>query len=226
MNGEMTMAQQEGARAIAKYLRHSPSKVRRVAHHLRYRLVTDAVGILQHISHRSAVSLSKVIRSAAANFLQQDSSINEKDIIITKLLVDNGPQIKRLWRRGRGRADILLKRMCHITVYVDRKQNFMKHSRNRSKELLVKELKRAKSRAKNTAIEPATNAPSPQESPASSPTSGAKDRTSNNATSSSGSNRSKNLSKSPRASQATTKSQNASSQNNIRSKKGTPSRSN
>ena len=113
------MALESGARAAARFVWLSPFKVRRLANRVRYRSVTDAVGILQHISHRSAEHLSKVIRSATANFLQTNQSSSEKDIVITQLLVDEGPRIKRLWQRARGRADVLLKRMCHITVRVD-----------------------------------------------------------------------------------------------------------
>ena len=119
------MATESNAKAIARYIWLSPFKVRRVAHHVRYRSVADALGILQHISHRSATFLSKVIRSASANLLQRDRSINEQDVVITQLLVDEGPRVKRLWHRGRGRADILLKRMCHITVYVDLRKNLI-----------------------------------------------------------------------------------------------------
>ena len=209
MNETVTI-KQEGVRAVAKYLWLSPSKVRRVAQHLRYRPVSDAVGILQHISHRSAVSLSKVIRSATANFLQRDSSINEKDIMITSLLVDEGPRTKRLWRRGRGRADILLKRMCHITVYVDLKQNFMQRNKAES---VVKALKSSTT----TAIRPTTGTPSSKEG-----------RTAPDGTSVGGANESSRTATSSPSKTIPPKSQSVSSQTNKRfkTKKGTATKSN
>jgi large subunit ribosomal protein L22 len=43
----------------------------------------------------------------------------EDMLYIKDIRVDDGPRMKRVWFRGRGRADMLLKRMCHITVVVD-----------------------------------------------------------------------------------------------------------
>ena len=45
--------------------------------------------------------------------------LDEDSLIVKNVLIDEGPRLKRLWFRGKGRADMLLKRMCHITVIVD-----------------------------------------------------------------------------------------------------------
>ena len=42
-------------------------------------------------------------------------------LYVKEIRVDEGPRLKRVWFRARGRADQLLKRMCHITVIVDEK---------------------------------------------------------------------------------------------------------
>ena len=113
------MAETSGYRAIAKFIRVSPFKVRRVATHLRRRPYTEAMAILENLPHKSAKILKKVLASAAANALYQDKGLDEDSLYVRELLVNDGPRMKRLWIRGRGRADLLLKRMSHITAVVD-----------------------------------------------------------------------------------------------------------
>jgi len=113
-------------RARAHYLWLSPSKVRRVLPHIKRRPVQDAIDILTHISHRSSVQLQKLIKSARANYLQKFPTADQSTLYVKNIYVDEGPRIKRLWRRGRGRADILLKRMCHITAFVATREDVAK----------------------------------------------------------------------------------------------------
>lgn len=113
------MAEKTGYRAHAKYLLVSPTKVRRVAAHVRRKPYADAVAILENLPHKGAKLLKKVIQSAAANALYQNKQLDEDMLYVRELLVNEGPRLKRIWRRGRGRADMLLKRMSHITAVVD-----------------------------------------------------------------------------------------------------------
>lgn len=106
-------------RARACYIWMSPSKVRRVLSHLKEKTVQDAIDILDHVSHRSSVQLQKVIKSARANYLQKFPQVDPKQLYVSNIYANEGPRVKRIWRRGRGRADILLKRMCHITALVE-----------------------------------------------------------------------------------------------------------
>lgn len=111
-----------GYRAEAKYLRISPFKARRVADVVRYRSYSEAIAILNALPNKGAKLIQKVIKSAAANALDRDRDLDEDMLMITELYVNEGPRMKRLWVRGRGRADLLLKRMSHITAVVDRKE--------------------------------------------------------------------------------------------------------
>jgi large subunit ribosomal protein L22 len=113
------MAEKTGYRAEAKFLLISPSKVRRVADNIRRKHYTDAVALLDVLPHKGAKLLRKVLKSAAANALYQNKNLAEDMLYIRELLVNEGPRMKRMWLRGRGRADMLLKRMSHITVVVD-----------------------------------------------------------------------------------------------------------
>ncbi|MDA3951076.1 MAG: 50S ribosomal protein L22 [Spirochaeta sp.] len=109
-----------GYRAEAKFVRISPFKARRVADVVRRRPYTEAVAILGNMPQKGARLVRKVIQSAAANALSNNRNLDEEMLYVTELYVNEGPRMKRLWVRGRGRADLLLKRMSHITAVVDR----------------------------------------------------------------------------------------------------------
>jgi large subunit ribosomal protein L22 len=97
----------------------SPTKMRRVADTVRNRRYTDALAILESLPQKSAGMLKKVIQSAAANALYQNKDLDEEMLFIRELLVNEGPRYKRVWPRARGRRDILLKRLSHVSVVVD-----------------------------------------------------------------------------------------------------------
>ncbi len=107
-------------RAEAKYVRISPFKARRVADIVRRRPYTEAVAILNNLPNKGALLIRKVIQSAAANAMSNNRGLDEDMLFVKELYVNEGPRMKRLWVRGRGRADLLLKRMSHITAVVDR----------------------------------------------------------------------------------------------------------
>jgi large subunit ribosomal protein L22 len=113
------MADKTGYRAEAKFLLIAPSKVRRVADNIRRKRYTEAVALLDVLPHKGAKLLRKVIKSAAANALYQNKNLDEDMLYIRELLVNDGPRMKRMWLRGRGRADMLMKKMSHIRVVVD-----------------------------------------------------------------------------------------------------------
>ncbi len=108
-----------GFRANVPFLRISPTKVRRIADHVRRKPYVEAIALLDVLPHKGARLLRKVIQSAAANALAQNKGLDEQMLFVKELLIDGGPTMKRMWARGRGRADRLLKRSCHIFVVVD-----------------------------------------------------------------------------------------------------------
>ena len=113
------MAEKTGYRAHGKYFMISPYKVRKIAEHLRRKPYPEAIAILEHLPHKGARLLKKVIQSAAANAINRNKNLDEDMLFVKELLVNEGPRMKRLWLRGRGRADVLLKRMSHISVTLD-----------------------------------------------------------------------------------------------------------
>lgn len=77
------------------------------------------MAILENMPQKGAKLLYKVLKSAASNALNKDKKLDEDSLIVKTVMIDEGPRLKRIWFRGKGRADMLLKRMCHITVIVD-----------------------------------------------------------------------------------------------------------
>ena len=115
------MAEKTGYIATSKFLVASPTKVRPVANVLKLKSYTEAMAILENMPHKGARLLGKVMKSAASNALNRNKKLDEDMLFVKEIRIDEGPRLKRLWCRGRGRADTLLKRMCHITVVVDEK---------------------------------------------------------------------------------------------------------
>ncbi|MBQ9238887.1 MAG: 50S ribosomal protein L22 [Treponema sp.] len=115
------MDQKTGYSAVSKFLIASPTKVRPVAHVVNQKSCSAASAILAHMPQKGARLISATLKSAVANALYANNKLDEDMLYIKEIRIDEGPRLKRVWFRGRGRADRQLKRMCHITVVVDEK---------------------------------------------------------------------------------------------------------
>ncbi len=105
-------------RAIAKYVRVSPFKVRRIANLVRGKSVHVALGILDNLPHKGAFLLGKVIRSAYANVKQVSDSVDSSAAQVAVIMVNEAPVMKRYRPRAKGRMCQILKRSSHIDVRV------------------------------------------------------------------------------------------------------------
>jgi large subunit ribosomal protein L22 len=106
------------AKAILRDLRMTPLKVRRVANLVKGKPVVTAQNILALDSHVASPILAKVIKSAAANAVNNEGADEDK-LFVKTIMIDKGKTLKRYLPRSRGRADQLKKRMSHITVVVE-----------------------------------------------------------------------------------------------------------
>lgn len=116
------MAQEKEAKAIAKYVRISPRKVRIVIDLIRGKSIEDAFAILKFTPKRGAVLLDKVLRSAVAN-AENNFDMDVDRLYISRCFVDQGPTLKRIHPRSRGQAFAILKHTSHITVVVAEKES-------------------------------------------------------------------------------------------------------
>ena len=108
----------KGHIARARYIRMSPRKVRPIADSVRRKPYVEALALLDALPNKGARILRKVVKSAADNALVQNENLDEETLYVSHVEVNEAPRMKRIWIRGRGRADQLLKRMCHIVVAV------------------------------------------------------------------------------------------------------------
>ncbi len=113
------MADRNGYCAKSKFLIASPYKVRPVADLVRRKPYPEAMSILRNMPHKGARLIGKTVKSAASNALDRNKKLDEEMLYVKDIRIDDGPRMKRVWFRARGRADMLLKRICHITVVVD-----------------------------------------------------------------------------------------------------------
>jgi large subunit ribosomal protein L22 len=102
-------------KAISKYLRFSPRKVRLVVDEIRGKGVEDALNILKFVPKRSAAAVAKTLRTAVAN------AENTQNVDVDRLYVkvDEAGMWKRFMPRAHGRATSIRKRLSHITIVVD-----------------------------------------------------------------------------------------------------------
>lgn len=110
-------------KAVARFIRVSPRKVRQVVDLIRGKKVDEALAILQFTPNMSAEPVTKVLQSAVAN-AEHNLEMSTDDLYVTRVFVDQGPTLKRIKPRAMGRADRIRKRTSHITVVVgDKKED-------------------------------------------------------------------------------------------------------
>ncbi|GAA3717335.1 large subunit ribosomal protein L22 [Oceanisphaera litoralis] len=105
--------------AIAKhrFARTSAQKARLVADQVRGLTVDKALNVLTFSPKKAAVLVKKVLESAIAN-AEHNEGADIDELTVAKIFVDEGPTMKRIRPRAKGRADRIMKRTSHITVVV------------------------------------------------------------------------------------------------------------
>lgn len=97
--------------------RLSAQKARLVADQIRGKGVEEALEILTFSTKKAATLVKKVLESAIAN-AEHNDGLDVDDLRVSTVYVDEGPTMKRIRPRAKGRADRIMKRTCHITVKV------------------------------------------------------------------------------------------------------------
>ena len=108
------------SKAVAKFVRITPRKVRIVLDLIRGKNVAEAFAILKFTPKAGADVVEKVLRSAVAN-AENNFDMNVDNLYVSSCFVDQGPTMKRIHPRSRGQAFKILKRSSHITVAVEEK---------------------------------------------------------------------------------------------------------
>lgn len=106
--------------AKLKGARLSAQKARLVADQVRGKPVEDALNILTFSPKKAATIIRKALESAIAN-AEHNQGLDVDELRVSTICVDEGPTLKRIKARAKGRADRILKPTCHITVMVAEK---------------------------------------------------------------------------------------------------------
>ncbi len=102
--------------AKGRKLRISPFKMRKVINKVRGKTVNDALFVLKTLPNKGARMAYKVIFSAASNFKNKFPELGNTALKIDAIFADQAPILRRMMPRARGRADILRKQSCHLSV--------------------------------------------------------------------------------------------------------------
>ncbi len=102
-------------KAILKYIRISPRKVRLTAGLIKKMTVQEALAQLNFLPGKSAKPISKLLKSAIAN-AKHNFKLDPENLYVSGIKVDQGPSLKRSMPRARGSASPILKRSSHVTL--------------------------------------------------------------------------------------------------------------
>ena len=105
-------------RAQVKGLGFSARKARLVVDLVRGKPVDEALSVLRFTPTPIALSVAKVLRSAAAN-AENNYQLNPRGLRVAQIMADEGPRLKRGRPQARGRMNPIQRRSCHITVIVE-----------------------------------------------------------------------------------------------------------
>ncbi|MBW6457637.1 MAG: 50S ribosomal protein L22 [FCB group bacterium] len=108
------------ARAVNKYIRHSAKKMKPMLDMVRGKQVDQVLNMLAYMPKKSAKIVELTTRSAVSNLLNTDegAKINTNELLILEAYVNQGPVMKRIRPRAMGRAYLIRKRTCHLTIVV------------------------------------------------------------------------------------------------------------
>lgn len=104
-------------KAVARYVRMSPRKVRRVLDQIRGLSYREALIILEFMPYSACEPVAKLLRSAVAN-AEHNNGFDPVHLVVSEAFADAGPTLKRYRPRAQGRAYMIRKPTCHITIAV------------------------------------------------------------------------------------------------------------
>ena len=106
------------AKATLKFARGSARKARLVLDLIRSKPVPQAQNILQLSRKKAAVPIAKLLASAVANARVKDPKLELAQFFVTLACADEGPVMKRYMPRAQGRAYLIRKQTCHLSLEI------------------------------------------------------------------------------------------------------------
>src|SRR6476469_940522 len=112
------MQQKEEAKAVGKYIRISPTKVRRVLDQIRGRSYQEALIIFQYMLYKAYDHVWQVLSSADAN-VENNLTYKKENLRVKTVFANPGPTLRRFRPRAQGKGFPIRKPTCHITVILE-----------------------------------------------------------------------------------------------------------
>ncbi|MFH1778752.1 MAG: 50S ribosomal protein L22 [Candidatus Omnitrophota bacterium] len=110
-------------KAVARFIKISPYKVRKVIALIKGKDVNSALAILESTDKRASIFLVRALKSAIAS-AKQTGKIKQDELYISKIIADDGPMMKRYRAAAFGRAAMIRKRTSHILIELDKIPTF------------------------------------------------------------------------------------------------------
>ncbi len=107
-------------KASTRFVRMSPRKARLVADLVRGKSALEALDILEYTNKKAARIIRKTLASAIAN-ATHNAKLDDEKLVISTIMINDGPALKRISPRAMGRADIIRKPTAHVIVGVSEK---------------------------------------------------------------------------------------------------------
>ena len=120
---ERLLGDEPGAFAVARFVRVTPQKARRIGDLIRGLEVDEALALLKFAPQAVAQNFYKLVESAVAN-AETTEGLSRESLVISRVQIDEGPTMKRWRPRAKGAANRILKRSSHLTVVVTPADSF------------------------------------------------------------------------------------------------------
>ena len=143
--------------AIAKYIRIAPTKVAIVLDLVRGKSYSEAVAILTHTNKSASPVILKVLHSAAAN-AENNMNMPKESLFVAECYSLQGPTMKRMMPRAKGRGDRILKRTSHIRIILDEKMENVTLPKKKVADKKAAKVSSPKTDAKNQVAKPVAGA--------------------------------------------------------------------
>ena len=112
------MTKPQNSSAVARYIRISPTKVRRVLDQIRGKSYEEALMILEFMPYRASGPIWQVLNSAAAN-AENNLKLKKQNLMVKIGFADQGPTLRRLRPRAQGQGYQIRKPTCHISIILE-----------------------------------------------------------------------------------------------------------
>lgn len=102
-------------KAVSKYVKISPYKLRKVAVLIKGKDVNSAMAILENTDKKSSLLLERTLKSAIAS-AKQAGNVKQDELYVSRVMADDGPMMRRFRAAAMGRATMIRKRTSHISI--------------------------------------------------------------------------------------------------------------